>query len=168
MTATATVRRPQGFELPTTNGSLREAIVREAESWLGTPFHHRARVKGAGVDCAQLLVGVYEAVGLVRNVDLGSYPVDWMRHHEDRRYLDGIARVALEVTVPCPGDIALFRVGRSVSHAGIVTEWPEIIHAHGVSQVERQIVTQHPRLLRGFAGWWSIVEAARVRPAGRR
>jgi cell wall-associated NlpC family hydrolase len=37
---------------------LRAAVVREAESWIGTPFHHAARVKGAGIDCLMLLAEV--------------------------------------------------------------------------------------------------------------
>ncbi|MDO6044547.1 hypothetical protein Q4P48_08410 [Neisseria gonorrhoeae] len=44
---------------------LRARIVEEARSWLGTPYHHHAMVKGAGVDCAMLLVAVYGAVGLL-------------------------------------------------------------------------------------------------------
>jgi cell wall-associated NlpC family hydrolase len=32
--------------------SIRAAVVAEARSWLGTPFHHQGRVKAAGVDCA--------------------------------------------------------------------------------------------------------------------
>ena len=36
-------------------GALREAVVTEAKTWIGTPFHHAARIKGAGVDCLMLL-----------------------------------------------------------------------------------------------------------------
>ena len=36
----------------------RAAVVAEAIAWLGTPYHHRARIKGVGVDCAQLALGV--------------------------------------------------------------------------------------------------------------
>ena len=36
-------------------------IVQEARSWIGTPFRHQAKVKGHGVDCAQLIIGVGEA-----------------------------------------------------------------------------------------------------------
>ena len=40
----------------------REAVIREAKSWIGTPFHHAARIKGAGVDCLMLLAEIYERV----------------------------------------------------------------------------------------------------------
>lgn len=33
----------------------RAAVIAEAESWLSTPYHHEARIKGHGVDCAQIL-----------------------------------------------------------------------------------------------------------------
>lgn len=39
-------------------------IVDEARSWVGTPFRHQARIKGLGVDCVGLLVGVGEVLGL--------------------------------------------------------------------------------------------------------
>ena len=32
--------------------ALRERVVAEALSWLGTPYAHRQRLKGVGVDCA--------------------------------------------------------------------------------------------------------------------
>ncbi len=39
-------------------------VVRVARTWLGTPYHHQGRVKGAGVDCAGLSVGVAKELGL--------------------------------------------------------------------------------------------------------
>ncbi len=33
-------------------------VVRTARTWLGTPYHHQGRLKGVGVDCAGLLIGV--------------------------------------------------------------------------------------------------------------
>ena len=54
---------------------LRQRIVEEARSWLGTPYHHQAMVKGAGVDCAMILVAVYRAVGLIpAGFDPRPYP----------------------------------------------------------------------------------------------
>ena len=36
----------------------------EARTWLGTPFHHQGRLKGVGVDCVGLLVGVAHHFGI--------------------------------------------------------------------------------------------------------
>lgn len=42
----------------------RYRIIETARSYLGTPFHHQGRVKGVGVDCVGLLVGVGRELGL--------------------------------------------------------------------------------------------------------
>lgn len=110
--------------------SERQAVIAEALTWLKTPYHHAARVKGAGVDCVQILIAVYQACGLVGEVDTGEYVSDWMLHQSDEIYLEGIMKYAHPVEVPLPGDIALYKFGRTVSHAAIVIEWPLIIHAH--------------------------------------
>jgi hypothetical protein len=52
----------------------RQAVIAEARSWIGTPFHDRARVKGAGVDCLQLLIASYHAAGLLPDLR-PDYPV---------------------------------------------------------------------------------------------
>jgi cell wall-associated NlpC family hydrolase len=39
-------------------------IVETARTWLGTPFHHQGRVKGAGVDCIGLVIGVARELGI--------------------------------------------------------------------------------------------------------
>jgi NlpC/P60 family putative phage cell wall peptidase len=110
--------------------ALRAAVVAEAESWLLTPYHHRARLKGVGVDCAQILIGVYAAVGLVEPFDAGDYPMDWMLHRDEERYLAWVEQYAHEVAAPQPGDIAVWRFGRTFSHGAIVIGWPNIIHAY--------------------------------------
>ena len=37
-------------------------IVREARTWLGTPYLHQASVRGAGCDCLGLVRGVWRAL----------------------------------------------------------------------------------------------------------
>jgi len=108
----------------------RQDVVAEAMGWLKTPYHHQARVKGAGVDCAQLLLEVYSAAGMIPKTDVGNYPHDWHFHRDEERYLGWIAKFAQRVEQPQPGDVALFRFGRCVSHGAIVIEWPIVIHAY--------------------------------------
>ena len=108
------------------------AIVIEARRWLNTPYHHGAAVHGAGVDCLMLLCCVFNLAGVVPWTDPRPYPSDWMLHRNEERYLLGLEGHAKELpagTPPEPGDIATFRFGRTFSHAAIVTEWPNIIHA---------------------------------------
>ncbi len=104
-------------------------IISAAKCWLGTPYHHQARVKGTGVDCAMLLCEVYEAAGMIPHIDPRPYPPDWHLHRSEERYLGWIEQYADPVNEPAPGDVALYRFGRTVSHAGIVIDWPMIIHA---------------------------------------
>ena len=43
-----------------------------------------------------------------------------------------------------PGDIALFRFGRTFSHGAIVTDWPRLIHAYWAIGVVWGDATLHP------------------------
>lgn len=109
---------------------IRDKIVEEAMSWLRTPWHHRGRIKGAGVDCAQFLCAVYEEVGLTPHIDLGYYPIDWHMHQDRSRFLEKLLDYAELVESPMKGDIAMFRFARHPAHGSIVIEWPKIIHAY--------------------------------------
>jgi len=108
----------------------RQAVVAEAMTWCKTPYHHHGRVKGAGVDCVQILIAVYSACGIINECETGHYAPDWMLHRSEEIYLAGIEKYMHKVDAPQPGDVALYKFGRCISHAGIVVEWPLIIHAH--------------------------------------
>ena len=110
---------------------MRDAIVNEAKDCLKTPWHHRACVKGAGFDCVFFLVHVYNKVGLTNIVDadIPYYPKDIMLHRNSETVLEVVIRYAREVETPLPGDVILWKFGRIYSHAAIVTNYPEIIHA---------------------------------------
>jgi cell wall-associated NlpC family hydrolase len=110
--------------------ALREAVVKEALTWLGTPYHHQGTLKGKGVDCAFLLIKVFQACGLVpTDIDPRPYPRDWHLHRSAERYLGWITRYAGPVSTPGPGDLVTFKYGRCISHGAIVIEWPTIVHA---------------------------------------
>jgi len=136
----------------------RAAVVREALSWVGTPYHHQARVKRAGVDCGQILAAVYEAAGLIPHVDPGDYPSDWHLHREGERYLEVVQMHAREIDgPPSPGDIAVWRFGCTFSHGAIVIDWPEIVHSYvnvGVTKdnaLENSALSSRP--VRFFSPW---------------
>lgn len=107
----------------------RQAVLAIARTWLKTPWQHLQRVKGAGVDCAQILIAVYAEAGLVEEFDTGHYPPDWMQHRSQERFLEFVQKYADQVDSPLPGDLAIYLVGRCFSHGAIVVEWPSIIHA---------------------------------------
>lgn len=115
----------------------RQAIVDEAMTWLRTPWMHAARVRGAGVDCGQLIIATYIGAGLVPHFETGPYPHDWMLHQEGERYLGWVEQYLDPVDTPQPGDVAAWRFGRCFSHGAIVVDWPFIIHAY---RPERAVV----------------------------
>ena len=108
-------------------------ITNEALTWLNTPYHHMANLRGVGVDCAMFLVEVFKQLGAVPvDLDPRPYPHDWHMHRGEERYLAWLDKYADRVPADQvqPGDVVTFKFGRCVSHAGIVIDWPLIIHAY--------------------------------------
>jgi cell wall-associated NlpC family hydrolase len=147
--------------------AIEQQVVEEARTWLGTPWHHNARVKGAGVDCAQLLIAVFRACGLAPEIRLGYYPPDWHMHRDEPRFLRELARYADPVylhgaaiaDVVRPGDVAMFNFGRHAAHGAIVTAWPEVVHAYrDVGQVTVSDVRADLALAGRLAGFWRVRE----------
>jgi cell wall-associated NlpC family hydrolase len=108
----------------------RVAVVEEAKTWLRTSWHHRARVKGAGVDCGQLIIACFVNAGLVPDFETGEYAQDWMLNNSEERYLGFVEKHLDRVDSPLPGDVAVWKFGHCFSHGGIVVDWPSIIHAY--------------------------------------
>lgn len=138
----------------------RLAVVQEALTWLGTPWHHQARVRGAGVDCGQFLAAVLEDAGLIPHVDPGSYPQDFMLHSDEGRFQALVEQHAAQVDRgPLPGDILLFRFGRCLSHGAISLGGTRIVHSyldHGVPRgVTVDDLAQNLELAERMAGAWS-------------
>jgi hypothetical protein len=116
----------------------RDRVCAIAESWIGTPFHDEACVKGAGVDCAQLLRGVFVEAGLVAPFDTGHYSPQHFMHSPEERFLGWVQQFAHEIPQDevRPGDIVLYRICKAFAHGAIVVQpgWPEIVHAHYASR----------------------------------
>lgn len=128
----------------------RTRVVIEAMSWIGTPYHSNADVKGAGVDCGMILVRVFVDTDMVPAFDPRPYPAQWHLHQRAERYMGIVRSMAREVedsiADPLPGDIILFHYGLCYAHGGIVTEWPLVVHAMGPSKVQRESVRTSGRL----------------------
>jgi len=135
----------------------RAAVVAEALRWEGTPWHHQARVRGAGVDCGQLLAAVYEAAGVIPHLETEAYPNDFMLHRDEEQFLAYVERYARRITTPPqPGDIALYRIGRVISHAAIVLDWHRVLHAYATAEhVVQDNATANAWLRSHFVGIWS-------------
>lgn len=108
----------------------RDSVVKIAKEYLRTPYHHEARVKGQGVDCATLLAGIFEEAGLLSHIEIPPYSASWHLHREEEKYLNFIRQFGGEVEFPPnPGDIVVWRFHRCFSHGAIVIQWPIVIHA---------------------------------------
>jgi len=90
-------------------------VVQAAREWIGTPYIHQGRAKGAGVDCLGLPVGVMRGLG-VDTPDRDGYGLD--PTGELMPGLDGeLHRIELQ-----PGALILFRIRRQPQHVAIATD----------------------------------------------
>jgi cell wall-associated NlpC family hydrolase len=140
----------------------RATVVAEARSWIGTPYHNCADIKGVGVDCGMLLVRVFVDTGLCSPFDPRPYPPDWNLHRDGERYLGFVFDRGKEVVVPREGDVAVYRFGRCYAHGGIVVRADPltIVHAYQLARrvVEEEVsrntvLTEHIRAPRYFSFW---------------
>lgn len=138
----------------TTEEALREAILHEALSWVGTPYRHQASRKGVGCDCLGLLRGVWRNVLGREAEDPGVYSADWAECGGEERLLSAARRHCIEQaqTAPKPGDIVLFRwrLHLPAKHVGIMTATDAFVHAYeGSAVVVSALVPQWRRRIAG-------------------
>lgn len=112
----------------------REWIEAEARTWIGTPYMHKGRVKGVGVDCGGLIYELFSPL-LALPPFPHDYAPDWAVHQRQELYLDFIMPFVEEVKKPVPGGIILVQYGRNMSHAALCTSRGTFIHAWGRNQV---------------------------------
>jgi cell wall-associated NlpC family hydrolase len=138
----------------------RARVVAAAREWLGTPFHDRAQIRGVGVDCVNLVAAVYETAGVTGHVEIAPYSAQIMLHSADEMVVGYLLRYGREIEEAQArmGDVVLYRVGRSFSHAAIIVEWPSrIIHAHALSgrvvEMDGRVADLARRPVRFFCPW---------------
>jgi cell wall-associated NlpC family hydrolase len=119
-------------------------VIAAARTWVRTPYHHMARVKGHGVDCAKLIIAAFVESGVNEDFDPGFYTPDWHHHRSQERYLEFIERYMVQIDqdwndepfnkrigfVAPPASVVVIKLGRTFSHSALVTEWPNVIHAN--------------------------------------
>lgn len=98
---------PSAKRRPTTNAEQAQAIIREARSFVGTPYRWGGTSR-AGMDCSGLLVTAFSRRGI-------TLPRTSAEQSKTGRLVS-----LREVT---PGDLVFFALrGRRISHVGMVTE----------------------------------------------
>jgi cell wall-associated NlpC family hydrolase len=133
----------------------RESLVRETRSWIGTPYRGWSRIKGpkGGVDCGQILAGVYINAGfLAPEIDLPKYySLSVAQHKESTEYIDTIQKYFDEIPEAnaLPGDVVVYKLGFAFAHAALIVEWPRfVVHAFARGGVQGASGDKHPRLMK--------------------
>ncbi|HNQ89009.1 MAG TPA: NlpC/P60 family protein [Verrucomicrobiota bacterium] len=110
----------------------RERLRAIIESWVGTPFHAFAALKGVGVDCVHLGAEIFREAGHIEGYVFPAYAIDAGQHAERSVLLDWLDA--------CPkferieqggevGDVFCFQFGRCVHHLGVCVGGTRFIHA---------------------------------------
>lgn len=139
---------------------VRQKFLEEAHSWIGTRYHHCACVKATadqkgGVDCIMILVACGKAAGIVKpDFDPRPYDQHWYEHRSEELYLKGILDHCKRTETPQPGDIALYKFGRTVSHGAIYIDQEHILHAFAENR--EVCITEHRMISNRFHSYWSI------------
>lgn len=125
--------------------TLQTDIVNQARTWIGTPFHHQARLKGKGCDCLGLIVGVVDELGLKDSTGrlLASYDEVTYSKEPDGTYLIQKLTGLLEevpVAEARAGDLVLFKVRENPQHLAILTDYEGMIGMiHCYAQARRVV-----------------------------
>lgn len=75
----------------------REAIIAAARSWLGTPYHHQASLKGVGSDCLGLIRGIWRELYGPEPEAMPPYTRDWGITLEDLSEVLSVQRIKPKV-----------------------------------------------------------------------
>lgn len=105
----------------------RHLIVSKAREFLETPYHHQGRVKGAGVDCAGLVICVAHELNL-SGYDINNYPKE-SDGIELKQLLNENAIVTKKRDI---GNIVLLKIKQVPQHCGIIgikDDFMTLIHA---------------------------------------
>lgn len=113
--------------------TTRQQVIDEARTWLGTPFHDCAGVKGAGCDCAHLLLRVYVAAGKIPDMSIPPYKPQWFMHRKEPLFLQELqarGAVRIDPRMAMPADVLMYNFGIHAAHGAIVIDENTIIHAY--------------------------------------
>lgn len=109
-------------------------VIAVARSWLGTPYHDQASLRGVGCDCLGLARGVWREVVGREPFPIPPYSRDWGETGPREVLAEGARRMMPEIA-PCeaePSALVLFRLKpRAIAkHVGILTGSDTFLHAY--------------------------------------
>ncbi len=108
-------------------------IIDTARGWLDTPFHHQGRLKGVGVDCIGLVVGVARELGIDIYDEAG-----YGRQPQEGRLRAALNEHLQRTLTLAPGRVVLMQWDVDPMHVGILANHPagglSLIHAYAKSR----------------------------------
>lgn len=121
----------------------RADIVAAARGWIGTPFHHQARLLGVGVDCIQHVIAVAE--------QLGSVPQGFnIEPYARLPHAGRLMALAREHMVELPadhglqiGNIVVVAIEREPQHFGVIGDYRH----GGLSMIHAAANARPPRVI---------------------
>jgi NlpC/P60 family putative phage cell wall peptidase len=109
-------------------------VVAAARSWLGTPYHDQASLRGVGCDCLGLARGVWREVVGDEPFPIPPYSRDWGEIGPREVLADGARAMMPQITTHeiMLGALILFRMApRAIAkHVGILTGPHSFIHSY--------------------------------------
>ena len=130
---------------------IRDQIVDEALTWVDTPYHVGACLKGIGVDCAQLIAGIGLACGVLTRAQVCAVPwydIATASHTRTGILVKELLRCGFtrkETAQIQIGDVLTFNTGMDQGHLGVVVSNDMIVHACWRRAIHRVILQRGSR-----------------------
>ncbi len=122
------------WHIPMENKLTRMDIVREARTWIGTPFSHQGSLKGVACDC----IGLIKAVGMQfklmdydpNSAEALSY-ANYSMMPDSKRMREALSRWFISIPVQDAevADFYFMAWGREPQHVALITDHG-IIHSY--------------------------------------
>ncbi len=118
--------------------AARQKIIKEANTWLGTPYGYGKAEKGIACDCSGMVMSVYQKVTGIKLPRNSAKQSEFCKRLKKKDVL--------------PADLCFFATGKDpdkVSHVGIMLDDKKFIHASSSKGVVISDITQ-PYYVRTF------------------
>ena len=109
-------------------------VVAAARSWIGTPYHDQASLRGVGCDCLGLARGIWREVVGDETLPVPPYSRDWGETGTREVLAESAGRVMIRIdpAEAGAGAVVLFRMRAAaiVKHVGILTGDGSFVHSY--------------------------------------